>query len=120
MRHHSDNVRRIKSDYVTEQEAIQEKLARRKKGVLRRLTAVTIGLAIFIGFAVYTIYDQQAFIKEQEAERNRLAEELQALELEEEELLNEINNLYDPDYIAEIARRDFYLTKPGETLFQVP
>lgn len=120
MRNPSNNVRRIKSDYVAEQQAIQEKLARRKKGVLRRLTAVTIGVAIFIGFALYTIYDQHALIEEQQAEKMRLEEELQALQQEEEELLTEIENLHDPEYIAEIARRDFYLTKPGETLFKVP
>ena len=120
MKNPSNNVRRIKSDYVAEHEAIQEKLARRRKGIIRRLTAVTLGVFMFIGFATYTIYNQGAFIQEQQAEKNRLEEELQVLQQEEEELSDVIKNLYDPDYIAEIARRDFYLTKPGETLFQVP
>ncbi|UTW70561.1 septum formation initiator family protein [Anaerobacillus sp. HL2] len=33
---------------------------------------------------------------------------------------DEIKNLNDLEYISEIARRDYYLTKPGEIIFKVP
>ena len=32
----------------------------------------------------------------------------------------DIENFNDLDYIAEIATRNIFLTKPGETLFKLP
>lgn len=121
-RHKSENsnIRRIQSQYVEEQFLLQEKLARRKKGLIRRLTISTVGIIIFIGFTFFTISNQNKLIQEQEATKSRLEEELQALQNKEEELLLEIENLHDPEYIADIARRDFYLSNPGETLFPLP
>lgn len=114
------NITRIQSQYVEEQKLLQEKLARRKRGIIRRLTAFSIVAAIFISFTVFTINNQKQIMEEQQATKARLEEELKSLQKEEKELLLEIENLHDPEYIADIARRDFYLTNPGETLFPLP
>ena len=88
------NITRIQSQYVEEQKLLQEKLARRKRGIIRRLTAFSIVAAIFISFTVFTINNQKQIMEEQQATKARLEEELKSLQKEEKELLLEIENLH--------------------------
>ncbi|ADU28353.1 FtsB family cell division protein [Evansella cellulosilytica] len=114
------NVRTLTSEYMEQQTLLHEHKLRRRKGLIRRLTffgCLIMGFFIFTGI---TLYNQHTLINEQELEKQQLEDKLLELENEEQNLKEEIELLHDPDYIAEIARRDFYLTKPGETLFQLP
>lgn len=114
------NVRRIESQYVEEQVQLQELLAKRKRGVIRRLSFFSAIVVVFVCFTAFTISNQNDIIQEQQETKARLQEQLNALKKEEKELMLEIENLHDPEYIADIARRDYYLTNPGETLFPLP
>nr|WP_236785214.1 septum formation initiator family protein [Alteribacter salitolerans] len=71
-------------------------------------------------FTVFTLFSQHSTIQEQEKIQEELDQNLANLEKEELELKEEKQLLQDYDYIAELARRDYFLTKPGETLFQLP
>ncbi|MDQ0257872.1 cell division protein DivIC [Evansella vedderi] len=114
------NIRRLTSEYMEKHSILQEQNLRRKKGLIRRLTVYGVLMVIFIAFIGNTLYNQQQTIQEQEKQKKVLEEELLVLQNTELDLREEIQLLHDPEYIAEIARRDFYLTKPGETLFQLP
>ncbi|EFS04534.1 DivIC family protein, partial [Listeria seeligeri FSL S4-171] len=39
---------------------------------------------------------------------------------EEEALNNQIKKLHDDDYIAKLARSEYYLSKDGEIIFNIP
>ncbi|UCZ53319.1 septum formation initiator family protein [Bacillus shivajii] len=114
------NIRKISSEYVDQQALLHEQKLRRRKGVIRRLTVFSFAMFIIAIFTGVTLYNQHVTLQEQKYEHQQLEKELMAMKQEEAALLEEIDLLHDPEYIAEIARRDFFLTKPGETLFQLP
>ncbi|WP_096186160.1 FtsB family cell division protein [Evansella halocellulosilytica] len=114
------NIRKLSSEYMEKQALLHEQKLRRRKGLIRRLTVFSFIMAAIIIFTGITLYNQQATMDEQKNELQQLEEELTTMERQEAALEEEIDLLHDPEYIAEIARRDFFLTKPGETLFQLP
>lgn len=76
--------------------------------------------AVVLIFASIGLVSQQSMIDANEKEQQLLDEQYAELQLEQQRLEQEIENYNDIDYIAEVARRDLYLTKPGETIFKVP
>lgn len=114
------NIRRLNSEYMDEQSMLYEHKLRRKRGVIRRLSVYGFVMVIFMAFIGFTMHNQQQTIQDQVEKKQMLEEELSVLTDNELELKDEIALLHDPEYIAEIARRDFYLIMPGETLFQLP
>ncbi|SES40847.1 FtsB family cell division protein [Salipaludibacillus aurantiacus] len=113
-------VRQLSSEYMEKQTLLEEQRLRRKKGLIRRLSVFAIIFSLIMGVAGVTLYQQHTSIQAQKEENRQMEEELQLMEREEESLKQEIEWLHDPEYIAELARRDFFLTKEGETLFQLP
>ncbi|MBU9722005.1 MULTISPECIES: FtsB family cell division protein [Bacillaceae] len=117
---HKKNIRRITSEYMDRQVLLHEQKLRRRKGLMRRLTVFGLLVIILVAFTGITMYNQHSLLEDLNEEKARLESKLEVLQEEEKDLSEEIQLLHDPDYIAEIARRDFFLTKPGETLFQLP
>ncbi|WP_416148126.1 FtsB family cell division protein [Salipaludibacillus sp. HK11] len=113
-------IRQLTSEYMERQALLEEQRRRRRKGLIRRLSVFTFCAVIFLSFVGVTIFQQQASIQAQNTQIEQMEEEFVHLEKEEVRLKQEIEWLHDPEYIAELARRDFFLTKPGETLFQLP
>ncbi len=111
---------RLASQYAEEQEKLKEQKKRRRKGLVRRMSVFGILMFAMFIFTVFTLHSQHTTIQQQEQQQEELDETLVYLQQEETDLREEIELLQDYDYIAEIARRDFFLTKPGETLFQLP
>lgn len=105
---------------VKEQERLQATTEKQRRGLIRRLTAlaaVSAGIAII--FTVILV-SQWSTLEAKKTERVALETQLEELKAEESRLKQEVQNYNDLDYIAEVARRDYYLTKPGETLFKLP
>jgi cell division protein DivIC len=111
---------RLASKYAKEQEQLQEQKRRRRKGLIRRMSIFGVLMAAGLIFTVYTLFTQHSTMNQQQQEQAELDQHLVELEQEEVALREEKELLQDYDYIAEIARRDYFLTKPGETLFQLP
>lgn len=114
------NVRAIHRVDMKKQEHQQEREARKRRGLRRRLTVLALIAIAFSCVSMMTIHSQSVTLEEKLREKSRLEEQLKQLQEEEKRLQQEIENYNDLDYIAEIARRDYYLTKPGETLFKLP
>ncbi|MDG5789992.1 septum formation initiator family protein [Evansella sp. AB-P1] len=113
------NVKRLTTEYMEKQGLLQEQKLKRRKGLRRRLSVYAIGFSVFFVLIGITLMNQQTAIQEQNVEKQLLEEELLSLQNKESDLREEIELLQDPEYIAEIARRDYYLTFPNETLFQL-
>ncbi|TMW69948.1 FtsB family cell division protein [Alteribacter natronophilus] len=111
---------RLASKYAREQELLQEQKRRRRKGLVRRMSIFAVLMTAGLIFTVYTLFSQHSTMQQQENEQAELTQQLAELEQEELALREEKELLQDYDYIAEIARRDYFLSKPGETLFQLP
>ncbi|WP_252313672.1 septum formation initiator family protein [Sinobaca sp. H24] len=120
----SRKVTEINKSYVRQQEreqqlqdAIQSK---RKKGLRRRLTAMAVtGSIIAVVLSVILITQWQT-LHAKETERENLETQYTEMQAEEEQLRQDIENYHDLDYIAEVARSDYYFTKQNETLYKMP
>ncbi|WP_413376980.1 FtsB family cell division protein [Alkalihalobacillus sp. 1P02AB] len=113
-------IREIDSAYKQQREqelAIQQK---KRRGLMKRLTAIGILGALFAAIGGILLYNQMVLTTEKNEEKAALELELEQLKAEQQYLEQEIVNYNDLDYIAEIARRDYFFTKKGETLFTLP
>ncbi|WP_246476480.1 septum formation initiator family protein [Salicibibacter cibi] len=106
------------SDKERERLAMREQ--RRKRGLRRRLIVIGIVASMVVVFAGVGLISQYGMIQANNAEKIELQEQLEELEANENDLEREIMNYNDEEYITEVARKDYYMSKPGETLFQLP
>lgn len=116
----NSQVRRLTTEYMERQEQLAEKRQRRRKGLKRRMSVFGAGLFLFFLIASVTLFQQHSTIQESEQENQQLEQQLAEMKEEEGALETEIEALQDHEYIADLARRDFFMSKPGETLFQLP
>ncbi|WP_408008886.1 FtsB family cell division protein [Pseudalkalibacillus sp. A8] len=115
-----DKVTALNESYVTQEKKKQERAHRRKQGLVRRLTVFGVLVVIMFTFMVATLTSQAALIAEKKEEKQAVEQRLEEIKAEKAQLSDEVNKLQDPDYIGEVARRDYNMSKPGETIFKLP
>jgi cell division protein DivIC len=117
---HKTNVTKLQSSYISEQEEKKKKASRRRRIAVVRFTFFGIVLALFSLVFVYTMHSQAKDIEAKLASKKQLEQKLDKLKNQEKELKEEIKKLHDDEYIAELARKKYYLSKDGEIIFVVP
>lgn len=116
----STRVQAMDESYIKQREQEMERQLKKRRGLRRRLSVLAV-IAFALGcISFVALYSQAAAFEEKKLEKAQLTEQLEQLQAEEKRLHQDIKNYNDLDYIAEIARRDYYLSKPGETLFKLP
>lgn len=116
----TNEIREINTDYIQTSEQLAKEKARKTRGVLRRMIALTFIFAGLCAVCIMVIDAQNHTLKGKQEEKEQLTSQLDELTKQQKELEQEIKNYNDLDYIAEVARRDYFLTKEGEILFKVP
>ncbi len=120
----SDNkkqrVTKLETDYALQQEESQITVSRRKKLLYRRLTAFFIFVVIVTVTMVSTLISQHSKLAEKKAEHEKVQQELTSLKKEEAFLREEIVKLNDDDYIAKLARKEYFLSDENEIIFTLP
>ncbi|AGT30516.1 septation inhibitor protein [Geobacillus genomosp. 3] len=114
------NVTKLQSTYVSEQEEKKRKASRRRRVVAVRLAFWASLFMVLSSALIYTLHLQEKKIDVKTAEKQRLQEQLTKLERQEKQLKEEIEKLHDDHYIAELARKKYYLSKDGEIIFVLP
>jgi cell division protein DivIC len=114
------NITKIPSQYVEHQEMAVIQNARKRTLLMRRLTVliVIVGLAAY--FIVSTLLRQSATLEAMKEEKQKADQELVALKKDETILKEEIIKLNDEEYIAKLARKDFFLSNSNEIIFNLP
>lgn len=119
MARQNKTIARIRSDYMKQYETHKERQRRRKKRLFRRLSLfASVVIILFVSLFVYH-YNQRGLYSEKVEQYNQLSDQLAELEKEESHLKEEINLLNDDDYILDIARTSYFLSKEGELIFQI-
>ncbi|MCA0989555.1 FtsB family cell division protein [Guptibacillus algicola] len=113
-------VTEVHSDYNKEQQLQDKVKERRRRGLIRRLIAFAVPALVLTILFISVFTSQAATIKEKQIQQKQAEEELVKLEQQEEYLKEEIKKLNNLDYIGELARRDYSMSKPGETIFKLP
>ncbi|SFJ70597.1 MULTISPECIES: septum formation initiator family protein [unclassified Bacillus (in: firmicutes)] len=117
-------MRELKQRYVLEQnpKSVKEHIIQ-SNGSRRRIYR---RLALFFAFAFIvivslsvTFYKQNSTINAKEAKVKELEKETNVLTTKGNQLKDEIQKLHDENYVLEIARRDYYFSKPEEIIFPI-
>jgi len=114
-----ENIKRMQNEYMDHYDMKVERMKRRKKRFIRRF--VIISSIILLSFVfLFTYHMKQRAMYSEAVEKNeQLTAEMNALETREKELLEEIDLLKDEEYILDIARSSYFLSKKGEIIFQI-
>ncbi|MFE4814189.1 septum formation initiator family protein [Peribacillus simplex] len=113
-------VAKMENPYVAQQEKKVQTVEKKKRGLMRRLTLYSVFAAVFLIFAVSTLITQNVALDEKVKQKEEMKEKLAGLKKDETLLKEEIVKLNDDDYIAKIARRDYFLSEKGEIIFTLP
>ncbi|WP_071393059.1 FtsB family cell division protein [Bacillus tuaregi] len=114
------NIAKLQTNYALQQEESQISVARRKKVLYRRLT-LFFGLAIIISYLmISTLISQNSVLAEKAEEKEQLEKQLSTYQHEEELLKEEITKLQDDEYIAKLARSEYFLSEDNEIIFTLP
>jgi cell division protein DivIC len=115
-----NKVQKIQTSYVIQQEKQEHKKARRRKKIFIRFSMLaTVALAASSLF-LYLMVAQSSAIDKQIKTKEQLEEKLSTLQKDEKRLQEEIKKLNDDQYIAELARKQYFLSKEGEIIFITP
>lgn len=107
----------IRTDYVRTKQLSDLTKSRRRRKLFLRLAFFTLFMILTIGSMVSIINNQNANLAQKQNEKATLNKKLVKLKKESGTLQTQVKRLHNKDYIAEIARRDFLLSKPNETIF---
>lgn len=113
-----NTVKPLNNDYVRSNEQQQSK--RQKIFLRRRLALYTIiaGIILF-GLIDYLGYKRDQ-LTEQQQELAATEKELEAANEQQEMLELQISKLEDDEYIAKLARKEYFLSEEGEIIFTIP
>lgn len=113
-------VAQIRPEYVRSKEIYEKKRKKRKRGLVRRLAAFAILFTFIVAGMVTTLSHQSSKINQKEAQKTQLAKKLDESVKKEKSLKHKITLLHNKDYIGELARKEFLLSKDGEVIFSSP
>ncbi|MCM3431865.1 MULTISPECIES: septum formation initiator family protein [Brevibacillus] len=91
-----------------------------RKGQKRRIRLFFFVILCCFIWTGYTLYLQSGVLAQKKSELETLQQETAVLQQKREELTYEASRLNDQDYLAELARKRIYFTKPGESIYVIP
>lgn len=114
------NVAKIQTNYAKQQELVDISSTNKRKLVVRRLALFTLFAAVFSYFMISTILTQSSALEEKKTEKRQLDQDLAALKKKQDIYEEEIIKLNDDEYIAKLARREYFLSEKNEIIFNLP
>ena len=111
---------KLNNDNIDAANKEAKKLARIRAARNRRLAAAFVILLLIIGILGNTLMNQNERLEEKRQILKESEEELvQAIETQE--LLKlQLAKLDDDEYIAKLARKEYFLSEEGEIIFTIP
>lgn len=110
----------VSSPYVEKMEMMEQEKQKKRRGLYRRLTFYMI-VALALTFMFFNVYHSQMQVIEAKQQQSAdIKQKMERLEAKKETLQQEIEQLQDPHYIGEIARKEYFFSRPNETIFTVP
>jgi cell division protein DivIC len=113
-------ITQIHSEYAQYENEIQAKTNTKRNYLKNRLIALVVLMTIFTVPMLVMMNNQDATIASQQKEKEAMEAKLVALKKEQKQLKQEVVKLNDNEYIAELARRDLFLSSEGEKVFITP
>jgi cell division protein DivIC len=114
------NVAKIQSSYVKQQEFATFSTVRKRKLLFRRLSFFFIIAACVSYFMISSILSQTSTLSAKMDQKKQLNQEYSDLKKQQEILKENIVKLNDDDYIAKLARKDYFFSNKNEIIFTLP
>ena len=114
------NVSSINQDYVRSVERQEERQKAHKVRLYRRLLVFGVLAVVVFGWIAVTMYSQSTVLASKEKEKQEALLALEEVNEEQEMLRTQILKLNDDEYIAKLARKEYFLSEEGEIIFSIP
>lgn len=114
------NVAKIQTELTQKHETELSYASLKRKRLIRRLTFFCLLVVVAAYFMISTLVSQAASLEKKQAEKEKVQQELAELETKQEIFKEEIIKLNDDEYIAKLARRDYFLSEDNEIIFNIP
>ncbi|EAC7758395.1 septum formation initiator family protein [Listeria monocytogenes] len=120
MKKAESKVARIENRYIKDTATMKKTRSRRRIALFRRLVFMAIIFVVVGGLLTITYTKQALTLKEKKAKQVQVDKKMVAMKDEEEALNEQIKKLHNDEYIAKLARSEYYLSKDGEIIFNIP
>ncbi|HAA3075477.1 TPA_asm: septum formation initiator family protein [Listeria monocytogenes] len=120
MKKAKSKVARIENRYIKDTATMKKTRSRRRIALFRRLAFMAIIFAVVGGLLTITYTKQVLTLKEKKEKQVQVDKEMVAMKDEQDSLNEQIKKLHNDDYIAKLARSEYYLSKDGEIIFNIP
>lgn len=114
------NITSMENAYTKQQMMKEKVIAKRKKLLLRRLVAFGIIALASVYLLVSTLISRNHQLEVKQAEKAKLEKRLADLKKKKSYLQDEVVKLNDDNYIAKLARSEYFLSEKGEIIFNIP
>ena len=114
------NVSSINQEYVRSVERQEERQKAHKVRLYRRLLVFGVLAVVVFGWIAVTMYSQSTVLASKEKEKQEALHALEEVNEEQEMLRTQILKLNDDEYIAKLARKEYFLSEEGEIIFSIP
>jgi cell division protein DivIC len=114
------NIAKIQSTYVLQRESAEIATTRKRKLLLRRLFLFLI-FAVFVAyFMVSSFLAQATKLDAKITQKKQFTKQLTELKEDQDILKENIVKLNDDDYIAKLARKEYFFSDKNEIIFNIP
>ncbi|AGR18502.1 TPA: septum formation initiator family protein [Listeria monocytogenes] len=120
MKKAKSKVARIENRYIKDTATMEKTRSRRRIALFRRLAFMAIIFAVVGGLLTITYTKQVLTLKEKKEKQVQVDKKMVAMKDEQDSLNEQIKKLHNDDYIAKLARSEYYLSKDGEIIFNIP
>jgi cell division protein DivIC len=113
-------VSKIQTTYVQQQEYAEIASARKRKLLLRRLAMFFVFASILSYLMVSSYISQTTKLNAIKAEKKQMDNQLTKVNKQQDILKEDIIKLNDDDYIAKLARKEYFFSEKNEIIFTIP
>lgn len=114
------NIAKIENQYVQQREKAGVAETRKRKLLFRRLAVFALFASVISYLMISTFISQSATLEKKQLEKEQVEQKLASLQKKQEILDEEIIKLNDDEYIAKLARKEYFLSEKNEIIFNLP
>lgn len=114
------NVTELKNEYVRTLQHQEELRKARKVRLYRRLSVLAVIAVISFGVLTNIFFNQKKVLAAKEKEKQILLAELTEEKEKHVKLTKQLENLNNDEYIAKLARQEYFLSDEHEIIFSIP
>lgn len=118
----AQRVTHLRTEYVQSREIAEKRNIKRRRGLIRRLTAFAVIFTVACSAMLSVLNAQGRQLDQAVSRQSSLEKQISASQDDVAQLKERIQRLHDKKYIGEIARRDYLMSDSdkGEIIFSKP